>query len=147
MKKILVAIDGSPRAESVLSSAVSMAQLTGSKLLLFRSFGLPPAMPPHVWALPEGSLQETLRHDAKSYLDECAKLVPRDMLAGVRVDVGSPWQAICAAAVAEEVDLVIIGSHGYSGVDHVLGTTAAKVVNHIDRPVLVIRTQITKPPK
>jgi universal stress protein F len=147
MKKILVALDGSPRAENVLSSAVSMAQLTGSRLLLLRSFGLPPAIPPHVWALPDGSLQETLRHDAKSYLDECAKLVPPDVLAGVRVELGTPWQAICAVAALEEADLVVIGSHGYSGVDHLLGTTAARVVNHIDRPVLVVRTKAAKPPK
>jgi nucleotide-binding universal stress UspA family protein len=37
------------------------------------------------------------------------------------------------------VDLIAIGSHGYSPVDHVLGTTAAKVVNHADRSVLVVR--------
>jgi universal stress protein F len=141
MKKILVALDGSPRAEGILAYAVSTANLMGSKLVLFRSFGLPPAMPPHVWALPDGSLQETLRRDAKSYLDECAKLVPREILAGVRVDVGTPWQAICSAAVAEEVDMVIIGSHGYSAVDHLLGTTAAKVVNHVDRSVLVVRAR------
>jgi nucleotide-binding universal stress UspA family protein len=52
---------------------------------------------------------------------------------------GFPWQAVCAAAVDESVDLIVIGSHGYSGIDHLIGTTAAKIVNHADRPVLVVR--------
>ena len=36
-------------------------------------------------------------------------------------------------------DLIVVGSHGYSGIDHLLGTTAARVVNHADRSVLVVR--------
>jgi nucleotide-binding universal stress UspA family protein len=36
-------------------------------------------------------------------------------------------------------DLIVIGSHGYGGLDRVLGTTAARVVNHADRSVLVVR--------
>jgi nucleotide-binding universal stress UspA family protein len=139
MKKILVALDGSPRAEIVLAQAVALAGLTGSKLVLFRSFGLPPHMPDHVWALPEGSLMEALRVDSAKYLDQCARAVPRETLAGTRVELGVPWQAVCAAAQSEDVDMVIIGSHGYGGVDHLIGTTAAKIVNHIDRPVLVVR--------
>jgi nucleotide-binding universal stress UspA family protein len=38
-----------------------------------------------------------------------------------------------------EAALILIGSHGYSGLDHLLGTTAARVVNHADRSVLVVR--------
>jgi nucleotide-binding universal stress UspA family protein len=37
------------------------------------------------------------------------------------------------------VDLIVIGSHGYDALDRLLGTTAAKVVNHADRSVLVVR--------
>lgn len=57
----------------------------------------------------------------------------------VLVEVGSPWQSICKVAKAEDVELIVLGSHGYSGLDHVLGTTAAKVVNHADRSVLIVR--------
>ena len=39
----------------------------------------------------------------------------------------------------ETFDLIVIGSHGYGAIDRVLGTTAAKVVNHADRTVLVVR--------
>jgi universal stress protein F len=43
------------------------------------------------------------------------------------------------AAAENDVDMIVIGSHGYHGLDRVLGTTAAKVVNHADRSVLVVR--------
>jgi nucleotide-binding universal stress UspA family protein len=139
MKKILVALDGSPRSQGVLDASLALAKLTGAKLLLFRGIGIPPAMPPHVWALQEGSLLDVLRHDADAYLAGTASHVPNESLAGTRVTLGAPWQAICAAARDENVDLIIIGSHGYAVVDRLLGTTAAKVVNHADRSVLVVR--------
>jgi nucleotide-binding universal stress UspA family protein len=139
MKKILVALDGSPRSRGVLDASLALTKLTGAKLLLFRGIGIPPAMPPHVWALQEGSLLEVLRHDAEAYLASAASHVPNDVLAGARVTIGSPWQAICDAARDEKVDLIVIGSHGYAAVDRLLGTTAAKVVNHADRSVLVVR--------
>jgi nucleotide-binding universal stress UspA family protein len=139
MKRILVCLDGSPRAEAVLDAAIALAKLTQAKLLLFRSIGLPPAMPAHVWALEEGDLVDALRHDAEKYLAECASRVPPEWLAGTRSPIGVPWQAVCKEAHQEDVDLIMVGSHGYSGVDRLLGTTAAKVVNHADRSVLVVR--------
>jgi nucleotide-binding universal stress UspA family protein len=39
---------------------------------------------------------------------------------------------------AREV-LIVIGSHGFSGIDRLLGTTAGRVVNHADRSVIVVR--------
>ncbi len=139
MKKILVGVDGSPRSQGVLDASLALARLLGAKVLLVRSIGLPPAMPPHVWALEEGSLIDALRHDAEAYLKECAARVPPELLMGTHIAIGTPWQALCSEAQKEDVDLIVVGSHGYSGVDRLLGTTAAKVVNHADRSVLVIR--------
>lgn len=138
MKKTLVALDGSPRADGVLAYAVSLARLTGAKLVLFRSFGIPPDMT-LAWPASDEPLEMALRKQAQTYLDDQARGVPNGLLGGVRVAVGAPWQAICSMARDENVDLIIIGSHGYSGFDHLLGTTAARVVNHADRPVLVAR--------
>lgn len=141
MKKILVALDGSPRAEQVLASALSLARMSGGKLVLLRAFGLPPAMPASVWALPaDGTLVDALREDAAVYLNASAKTVPAEFLAGVRVAMGVPWQAVCDDARDQQVDLIVIGSHGYGVLDHFLGTTAAKIVNHADRSVLVVRS-------
>lgn len=138
MKKILVALDGSPRADGVLAYAVSLARLVDAKLVLFRSFGIPPDMT-LAWPASDEPLETALRKRAQTYLDERARGVPNELLGDVQVALGVPWQAVCSAAVDENVDLIVIGSHGYSGVDHLLGTTAAKIVNHADRSVLVVR--------
>jgi universal stress protein F len=142
MKKILVALDGSPRADSVLSHAVSIAQATGAKLVLFRSFGVPPEMS-LAWPASDQPLEDVLRKQAQDYLEERSATVPPELLGGTRAAVGAPWEAVCSTARTENVDLIVIGSHGYAGVDHLLGTTAAKIVNHADRSVLVVRPHPT----
>jgi nucleotide-binding universal stress UspA family protein len=49
-----------------------------------------------------------------------------------------PWRAILQAADDLDVDLIVLGSHGYGGLDRILGTTAGKVTNGSARNVLVI---------
>jgi nucleotide-binding universal stress UspA family protein len=139
MHRILVGLDASPRAKAVLEAALDLAKRTGSKLVLMRAVGIPVELPPEAYALPPASLEDLLRQEAQGYLDEQSKLVPDELRGGTKIGVGVPWQVICAAAKEENVDLVMIGSHGYQGLDRLIGTTAAKVVNHADRSVLVVR--------
>ncbi len=137
--RMLVGLDASPRAEEVLRAAVGLAKRMGGKLVLVRSVGVPHEIPPEAYVLPPHQLSEMLVRESKQSLDELAKNVPADVLEKSRVDIGTPWQVVCAAAKEDNVDMIIIGSHGYQGLDRVIGTTAAKVVNHADRSVLVVR--------
>jgi nucleotide-binding universal stress UspA family protein len=57
----------------------------------------------------------------------------------LKLAVANPWRGVCAAALEEQVDLIVIGSHGYGALDHVLGTNAARIVNHAPCSVLVVR--------
>ncbi len=140
MKKILTCLDNSPRAIHVLAAAVDLARRTGAKLTLFRSVGLPPELAhDDIIGVSPNQLIDRLLESARDALQKLAAEVPPELLEGVEVRVGTPWNAICAEATALGVDLVVIGSHGFSGVDRILGTTAAKVVNHADRSVLVVR--------
>ena len=83
-------------------------------------------------------LLDVLEQRAQAYLSECETQVPADMRGGTEVVLGAPWQSICETARTRQADLIVIGSHGYSGVDRLLGTTAAKVVNHASCSVLVV---------
>jgi universal stress protein F len=139
MHRILVGLDASPRAKNVLDAALDLAQRTKSQLILMRAIGIPVEVPPEAYVLPPSSLEDLLRKEAQRYIEKEAERVPKELLAGTRVAVGTPWQAVCEAAKQENVDLIIIGSHGYQGLDRLIGTTAAKVVNHADRSVLVVR--------
>jgi nucleotide-binding universal stress UspA family protein len=139
MKRILVGIDGSPQANVVLKNAVELAEKTGAQVILFRAVGVPTEVPAVAYALPPSSLEELMQGEARHSLEEFARKVPPRLLLGTRVGIGTPWRAICEAAREEFADLIIIGSHSSGTLDRWLGTTAAKVVDHADRSVLVVR--------
>lgn len=139
MKSILVAVDASPRAADVLSSAIELARSSGGKLRLLRVVGLPPELPANVWAIPQTQVVETFLDTAKRDLERLSAQVPPELLEGATAQVGVAWDAICSYGREHDVDLIVIGAHGYGILDRIVGTTAAKVVNHADRPVLVVR--------
>ena len=139
MKKILVGLDGSPRQASTLAAAAGLARRTGAKLVLFRGVGLPSDLPHDAYMMAPADVTKLLEERAKKALEEAAKTVPAEVVERCHVVIGTPWQAVCRAATELDVDLIVVGSHGYDTVDRILGTTAAKIVNHADRSVLVIR--------
>ncbi len=139
MKKILVGLDGSSHQSVVLATACDLAQRLSAQLVLFRAVPLPVELPANAMGVTPLALGDLLIDQAKQSLAEVARTLTPSLVAGTHVELGSPWRAICEAATAERVDLIVIGSHGYSGLDRVLGTTAGKVVNHADRSVMVVR--------
>ncbi len=139
MDRILVGLDASPRAEDLLKSAVDLAHRSGAKLILFRAVGLPHEIPVEAYSMSPTSLAELLEREAKTYLETVSAWLPKGIVLENVVGVGTPWQAICAAADHHQADLIMIGSHGYSGLDKLIGTTAGKVVNHAKQSVLVVR--------
>lgn len=140
MNRYLVALDGSVRAPAVLATAVAFARKADAKLELLRVVGLPPEMPENVWKLDESSLLETLKSRAHTELTKLVEACPGDLVDATRIEVGGPpWRVICDIAKGAKADLVVVGSHGYGGLDRLLGTTAGKVVNHAECSVLVVR--------
>jgi nucleotide-binding universal stress UspA family protein len=137
MKRILVGLDGSPRAAGVLTTATAIARAQGAKVTLVRAVGLPPEVPEDFWKTTDEPLLAVLQRHAREQLEAAA--LPAELAGERLVVVGVPWQAICDTARRIDADLVVIGSHGYAGFDRLLGTTAAKVVNHATCSVLVVR--------
>lgn len=141
-KNIVVALDTSPRAPGVLAAAVDIARESGAQLTLFRSVGIPIDLPPEALSMSPAKLPEFLEDRARHGLEELARSLPDKLVRGVSVHVGVPWEAICRVAREVEADLIVLGSHGFSGIDHLIGTTASRVVNHADRSVLVVREHV-----
>jgi nucleotide-binding universal stress UspA family protein len=57
-----------------------------------------------------------------------------------KVLFGNPWPSICEYARENEVDLIIITTHGRTGLSHVLiGSTAERIVQHAPCPVLTVK--------
>jgi nucleotide-binding universal stress UspA family protein len=141
MKKILACLDDSPRAPSVLWAAIDLATRTGAKVTLLRvaTIYLPNEMPPVAFSMSGAELRALIERHASEYLERAAAEAPAGVIEARRVVIAAPWQGICDVAREIDADLIVIGSHGYGVADRVLGTTAAKVVNHADRSVLVVR--------
>ena len=142
MKRILVCLDASPRAPFVLQTVTDLAAKTGAKLVLLRSVGIPAEIDQEFYVHAAQSMTDMLVDKAKKELDALSKGTPPGLIEGYDVHIGTPWDTICREAKARDCDLVIVGSHGYSGLDRILGTTAAKVVNHCEVSVLVARSKI-----
>ena len=138
MNKILVGLDGSEREEAVLRAAVRLTGL-GGRLVLLRAVTLPVELSPQLLSMRPDDVLATLEREARQALEARAAQLPPKLVERVRVDVGVPWHAICDAARQEQADLIVIGSHGFGGIDRLLGTTASKVVNHADHSVLIVR--------
>ena len=145
MNRILVCVDASQRAPLVLSTAVDLARRTGAKLRIFRAVSTPTEIPVQFYSISPNELPQMLLDKACDDLRDLVRGVSPELLDGLYTKIGSPWDAICTAAQVHDADLVVIGSHGYGAMDRLLGTTAAKVVNHIDRSVLVVRAKPATP--
>jgi len=147
VRRILVGLDGSPREALVLARAQDLAERFGAELILLRAVGLPPEIPPEAWQDPRLSVKEYLERQARAGLERCVTKLSDAIRQRTtcEVVVASPWQALCMSAQAHEVELIVIGSHGYGGLDRVLGTTASRVVNHALCSVFVVRPIEARP--
>jgi nucleotide-binding universal stress UspA family protein len=124
MKKILVGLDASPRSDEVLDAAVELAGKTGAKLILLRVVTVPLDVPLLAWSVAPADLGGLLEREARKEIELVGQRLPPGLLDHTRVRLGTPWQSVCEMARDEDVDLIVVGSHGYSGVDRLIGTCA-----------------------
>jgi universal stress protein F len=141
LRRILVGLDGSPRESLVLAAAQDLALKFDAALLMVRAVGIPPELPPEAWQDPTLSVKEYLEKRAREGLERCEKELCEALRSrhSLEVVVATPWEALCLCAQTHQADMIVIGSHGYSGIDRILGTTAARVVNHALCSVFVVR--------
>lgn len=135
---ILAAVDGSSRTAGVVAAAEALAERFGGRVHLFRAVALSQEFPPSAHAHKDPAADE-LAARARTELEALAAGRARFVVEAPVVGPSEPWRSVLEAAVAVDAGLIVVGSHGFRGWDRVLGTTAAKIVNHADRPVLVVR--------
>lgn len=140
MKKILVGVDESERSLIVLRSAVEMANALGGRLTVMRAVGIPAGMPVEAMNLEPSGIPAMLLDHARKDLDLLlARTVPPNVVEATDVQLGTAWQVLCDSAKELHADMLVVGTHGYTLLDHLLGTTAARVVNHAPCTVVVVR--------
>jgi nucleotide-binding universal stress UspA family protein len=144
-RHILIATDGSSFAEKAISHGLSLAKSVGAKIT-----ALIVEAPFNVYDVPESRIRqmseafaqhaEQVSRHAAAVLDRVADAaratgVPCET---VQVEHHQPYQAIIVAAKNKGCDVIVMASHGRSGISAILlGSVTNKVLTHTDIPVLV----------
>ncbi len=146
IRSILAAIDGSPRAPAVLEAVAALSDAFGAIVYPFRAIFVPPEFP----ASAAGSLADPLpAHLESEAMADFQRLGLNGLLPMAATPIvrsGQPWRLILNVSDELDIDLIVLGSHGYHGIDRVLGTTAARVVNMSKRNVFVVHGRSTAAP-
>lgn len=140
IKKIIVPVDFSDHSEYALEAAANLAQKFGAEIIALHMLELSNAI--------ISSASDTLSQEAVFYLklaeQKFSTFLDKPYLENVEVTPivkhFKVWSEVNDVANQHDADLIIMGSHGASGIKEVLvGSNTEKVVRHADVPVLVIK--------
>jgi nucleotide-binding universal stress UspA family protein len=142
-RRILVPLDGSELAERALPIAARLARASGGSIALLRVVSSPfecTSQPTESSVPMQGVLDSDLA-GAVAYLTH---ITASSVLAGVAMTTevfkGTPAELILSVARSQQMDIIIMCSHGYTGMTRwALGSVAEKVASHAPVPVLVLR--------
>ncbi|WP_158558918.1 universal stress protein [Rhodoferax lacus] len=142
-KKLLVPVDGSPTSKAALMTAIDMAKVLGASMTVvsvYDPFPFIVAGPDYGYA--QMQYVDAVRTETKNTVDAARKLAADAGLTveGLVVDASKTWRAILDTVQGTASDLIVMGSHGRSGLDKlVMGSVAQSVLQHSPVAVLVVR--------
>jgi nucleotide-binding universal stress UspA family protein len=135
-RSILLPIDGSATAEAAARFAEDLALALGSRVLV-----LGVVQQTFVGTADDADLTDAI---AESLFKTVEVEVARLRQAGVNAEslvvvAGSPYSGILEAASDQEVDMIVMGTHGSSGLGRaILGSAADRVARHADIPLVLV---------
>ena len=140
LKSILVPVDFSECSEKALIYARGFAKQFGARIVLLHVVELSYSYA-DMAIFDYASLEKDLRKAAETRLRNLAKGVEKDgTTASVEIRLGRPARAVAEIAKELATDLIVISTHGYTGLKHaLLGSNAETIVRHAPCPVLVVR--------
>lgn len=134
--RILVPLDGFRFAEAAVPVAISLARALGAVLDLVH-------VVPRPWTFVADiseTIERQLGEAATVYLERLAAQIPQDVKVEGHVRQGSPAAAILDYREAAAAGLIVMSTHGRSGLRRwALGSVADRVLHASDRPVLLVR--------
>ena len=142
IQHILAPTDFSERSKQGLTSALELAEAFGAELLLLHVVEPPPypvegIVSSHLGATLLDDLERQASNDLAQMLSETQR---SKVEVARRVVVGIPYRKIVEVAEEEKSDLIVMTTHGRTGLSHlVMGSVAEKIVRTAPCPVLTIR--------
>jgi universal stress protein A len=147
VRHLLVPTDFSEGSKQAFEYAIGVARTCGAKLTLLHVVELPTYLiDGHAPAHMTTALRDYMQESAQQ---ELARLLPEG--AGTPVEIarqvalGVPYQKILETAAAEQVDWIVMATHGRTGLSHlVMGSVAERVVRTAPCPVLTVRPALER---
>lgn len=142
IKTILFATDFSESSDEAFDYALLFSRSFGARLVLLHVISEPVDMRgfyvPHI---SFDSLEDEIISSAKKMLNEfCTSRMKETDCYKFEVVSGVPFEKIITHAELEQADLIVVGTHGRGGLDHILfGSNAEKIVRKSPVPVLTVR--------
>jgi nucleotide-binding universal stress UspA family protein len=137
IQRILVAIDSRESAAHALAVASSLATTLSAHIGLVHV--IDPKLVGGETGVPAEQMWALLRRDGQGLLDTAAASIPAHPHPWKFLREGAPWKEIIRSAREWRADLIVVGTHGRSGLARLLwGSTAEGVVRHGPCPVVVV---------
>jgi len=139
LNKILVPVDFSDCSKKALNFAAEFAPRFNASLILL--YVVEQYFPvPEMTTVDLGLMQSRMRESGEQELARLRQSLDPNLRAETALHLGNPAVEIVKAAEELDADLIIVSTHGRTGLAHVfLGSTAEKTVRHAHCPVLVLR--------
>ncbi len=144
MKKILIPIDGSEYSERAMEKGRELAKVFDSSIVLLNVVYVP--LPVYTYEGERGRNMMQLAENAQKQSEEMlkdAKEFFSDMAGKVEAvsAEGDIATVIIEYVKDNDIDFIIMGSHGLGAVMHrlLVGSVTTKVLHHVDQPVLVVK--------
>lgn len=143
LKRILVPLDGSDSSFQAAKYAIKLAKMSGAEIILMHAV----TNPPYVEYKTAGLvimhyIDEAKRHAEMWYMSagDMASKEGVKFSAETILDIASPADSILNYAENKKADLIVMGTHGRTGIKRfLLGSVASGVVTHAKCSVLVVR--------
>ena len=141
IKTILCPTDFSKYADNALVYGQEFAKRFEAKLLIHHAVNVPYMAVAYEIGPDVAAARELAEQDAKKRLDEKAEaLTQAGLTVETHLSVGAPFVDIVTLARRENVDLIIIATHGRGAIKQILlGSTAERVVRKAPCPVLTVK--------
>jgi nucleotide-binding universal stress UspA family protein len=145
--KILLATDGSDYSKAAVNSVAERPWPEGSIVKIVSAMEIPYAPTTEAWVLPDSyykELERVAKEQAQAAVDYAVKrfksVKSPGLEVGAKIISGSPRQVILDEAESWDADLIVVGSHGYSGWQRLLlGSVSSAISTHAHCSVEIVR--------
>jgi len=142
IRKLLVPTDFSDLSAEAVRYALSLTEMYGAELVAIHVVDDAPVLALHTMELTSDFVLDDTTKTAERHLEEFVRAHDVRNHCGLTLVVrrGNPFDEITRYALEESIDLIVMATHGRTGLAHVLlGSVAERVVQHADVPVLIVK--------